>query len=349
MKVKWGVIGAGGIAYRRTIPEGITQAANAELHAVMDVDIEPTRKIAEEFHAPRAYDSIDALAADAEVQAVYIATPVYLHPEHFEKVAAAGKHVLIEKALAPTVDQARAMVRTAEERGIMATEGYMMKFHPLHQRARKLVRQGRLGQVVFVRGQLSCWYPPTEGAWRQVPEQGGGGSLIDMATHIYDLFQYILGSRIVRVQALTDTVVHSYAVEDSATTLLRFENGCHGVVDSFFNIPDECCPRRIEIYGDKGAILGDGTIGQGGGTMTAQTLGEVRGYDADQKRTEEEGGFQSMDPGEYNMYRAEVEYLSDCILKNQAPTLNTLEEGAQILRIALAAYESARTGRAMDV
>jgi predicted dehydrogenase len=225
----------------------------------------------------------------------------------------------------------------------------MMKFHPLHQKARQIVQAGQLGRPVFVRGQLSCWYPPIKGAWRQVPEQGGGGSLIDMAIHIYDLFQYILGARVLEVRCITGSLVHKYPVEDSATTLVRFANGCQGVVDTFFNIPDECCLRVMEIFGSKGAILAEGTIGQGGGTMKANLLGSVGGYDASQKRAKEKTGFQEIKPGAYNMYKAEVEALSDAILGNRAVAMNTIRDGVQVMRIAHAAYESARTGRTINL
>ena len=348
MKVKWGVIGAGGIARRRTIPEGIAKAKNARLVAVMDVDAKAIGEVAEEFRVKAAYTDVDALLADPEVEAVYIATPAHLHKEQFQQCVRAGKHVLVEKPLAHTMADARTMARSAAAAKVKCAEGYMMKFHPLHQKAREMVLGGQVGKPVCVRGQLSCWFPPIKGAWRQDSSKGGGGSLVDMASHVYDLFQYILDSPVVEVTAMTGTLVHKYPVEDSATTLLRFANGCQGMVDAFFNIPDEVCPRVMEIYGSEGAIMSEGTIGQGGGTMKACSLGKVGGYDAQQARGGAQG-FKEIKPGKYNMYRGEVEALSEAILQDKPVEMNSVSEGLQIMKIMDAAYKSAKTGRTVKL
>ena len=348
MTVKWGVIGAGGIACRRTIPEGIMPAENAELVAVMDVVPEVTKKVADEFKV-KAHGTVEEILADSDIAAVYIASPAHMHPEQFVKCAEAGKHILCEKPLAHTLEQAEKMVEAARRSNIKATEGYMMKFHPLHRHARQRVTSGRLGKVVSIRGQLSCWYPPIPGAWRQNPAQGGGGSLMDMGTHIFDLMQYILDERIVKVTALSGRLVHDYPVEDSCVVLCEFQDGCQGIVESYFNVRDESCPRRLEIYGTEGSVLANGTIGQGGGTMKEIILGSPEGYDAAQKREGAEIGFKEIDPGEYNMYRSEIEYLSQCILDGKMPELNTLDDGLQVLRITDAAYRSAREAKRINV
>ncbi len=348
MKIGWGVIGAGGIARRRTIPEGIVPAKNARLVAVMDVAETLAKEVGAQFGVP-ACCCVDELLASKGVEAVYIASPANAHKEAFLKAIKAGKHVLVEKPLAHTLKDAQAMVAAAAKaKKLKCAEGYMMKFHPLHQKAKELVAGGKIGKPVFVRGQLSCWYPPIKGAWRQDPVQGGGGSLIDMATHIYDLMQYVLGSDIVEVSAMCDTLAHGYKVEDSATTLLKFANGCHGVVDTFFSVPDAVCERMIEIMGTAGAIMGKGTIGQGGGTMRACCLGAVGGYDAAQKR-EAAQGFKELKPGKFNMYKSEVEALSQAIIDGKPVEMNTLEEGLKILKIAQAAYKSAKTGKRVAV
>jgi len=348
MTIKWGVLGAGGIARRRTIPEGIVAAVNAELVAVMDVVPDVVQEVATEFNAT-ACATVDELLAIEGLQAVYIASPANMHVEQFIQCAEAGKHILCEKPLANTLGQAEKMVAAANKAGVKVTEGYMMRFHPLHHHARERVASGKLGTVTCIRGQLSCWYPPMEGAWRQDPQQGGGGSLMDMGTHIFDLMQYILGEKIVSITAMTGSLVQDYPVEDSAVAICRFESGCQGIAESYFNARDESCPRRLEIYGTGGSILADGTIGQGGGTMSEILLGADSGYDAAQARDGETASFKDVDPGEYNMYRAEIEYLSQCILDDRTPEMNTLEGGLQILRLADAAYRSSEEGVRVDL
>jgi len=348
-KVKWGVIGAGGIARRRTIPEGITKAKNARLVAVMDVVKSVVEEVADEFKVKAAYTSEEELLADPNVEAVYIATPADAHRKQFEKAVKAGKHVLVEKPLAHTLKDAQAMARLAARSKVKCAEGYMMKFHPLHEKARDMVKSGALGKPVCVRGQLSCWFPRMKGVWRQDPARGGGGSLVDMGTHVFDLFQYILGSPIVEVMAMCDSgVVHKYPVEDSATTIVRFKNGCQGIIDAFFNIRDEGCKRVMEIYGSAGSIMAEGTIGQGGGTMEAIQLGKGAGYDAAQKRGAAPG-WKEVKPGRFNMYKAEVEALSDAIQNNKKVKMNTFDEGVQVLKILQAAYTSSKTGKLVKV
>ena len=250
--VNWGVIGCGGIADRRTIP-GLVEAKNARLLAVMDQVPEVTKRVQEKYGCPRSYDSVADLLADREIDAVYIATPVFAHTEQVMAAAAAGKHILVEKPLAMNTRQGREMVEACKKAGIYATEGYMMKFHSLHQRAKEIIDSGTLGKVVLMRAQLSCWYPEIPGAWRQDPKLGGGGALMDMATHLYDLMRWFVGD-VKEVAALADTLVFSYGVDDSSSTLLRFESGAHGFVDAFFCVPDSSVQSRLGIYGSREAF-----------------------------------------------------------------------------------------------
>lgn len=341
-KVRWGVLGAGGIADRRTIPEGIMPSSNAALVAVMDVSADRAKAVGAKYNVPFT-SSEDELLARKDVEAVYIATPANAHRVQVQKALKAGKHVLVEKPLAHSIADARRIVQTAAGAKVFAAEGYMMKFHPLHRKIQELVAAGKLGRIVFARAQLSCWYPKLPGAWRQDPAQSGGGSLIDMATHCYDLLEWIIGP-VREVAAMTGTLVQDYPVEDSSTTLLRFDNGAQASVDAFFSIRDESCLRRLEIYGSNGSVLCDGTIGQGGGSMNLCVLGGGAGYDAVQARTEEVG-FVDVQPGDYNMYRGEIEEFSRCILERKAPRINTLADGLRVMRIAEAAYRSAKDGK----
>ncbi|MDH7569092.1 MAG: Gfo/Idh/MocA family oxidoreductase [Armatimonadota bacterium] len=342
--VNWGVIGCGGIADRRTIP-GMMGAKNARLLAVMDQVPEVTQRVKEKYACPRAYATVEELLGDPDVQAVYIATPVFVHRDQVIAAATAGKHILVEKPLAMNVAQGREMIEACRQAGVYATEGYMMKFHSLHQKAKEIVASGALGKVVLARAQLSCWYPPIEGAWRQDPALGGGGALMDMATHLYDLLRWLVGD-IREVTALADNLVHGYPVDDASSTLLRFDGGAHGFVDAFFCVPDSSVLSRLEIYGSRGSILAEGTIGQGsGGTMVAYVEENVRGYDAQQAREQAAVSPRPVTAPEVNPYTAEIEYLSQCIEERRPPTMNTLEEGLRTLSIAEAAYRSARTGQ----
>ena len=347
-KVRWGVIGAGGIARRRTLP-GMRHCRFAQAVALQDINHSAARDAAKEFGCRRVFATQEELLACDEVEAVYIATPVHLHASQFIAACRAGKHVLMEKPLAGDAQAARRMIAAAKKAGVYATEGYMMKFHALHQKAKGMVDRGEIGKVVFARGQLSCWYPPIPGAWRQIPKKGGGGALIDMATHIYDLLEWMVGP-IVGVVAFCDRLVHDYPVEDSSTTLLHFAGGAQGVVDCFFNVPDAAGQDRLELYGPLGAIQAAGTIGQmPTGEMFAYLSEAGKKYDPKQSKDSLAVKSRNVAYKPVNMYGAEVDYLSKCIREKRPPEINTLEHGLHVLKIALAAYKSAKTGKVVKV
>ena len=339
MKVKWGVWGSGGIAKRRTIPEGILKAENAELGAVYGRREEANRETAEEFGAAACRSPEELLASDCSV--IYIATPVDLHLKQVIACAEAGKHVFCEKPLGLNVREAEEMLEACRKAGVLFGVGLMMRFHAYHREAKRLVEEGRIGRPVFGRAQLSCWYPPIEGAWRQVPERGGGGSLIDMGSHCIDLLEMFFGPTR-RVCCVTGNLVHDYRSEDTAVVLLEFENGAKGVVDTLFNVPDTASKNRLELYGSGGSILAEGTIGQGeAGDMVGFFQPSDTGYDAQQARSAAEGVRIAPEP--VNMYRAEVEAFSRAVLEGTAPPVGG-ESGLWNQKVIAAAYESAASG-----
>jgi len=343
-RVSIGVVGAGGIAYRKTIP-AVLEAKNCRLVAVMDpVNIE---RIASKFGVSKAYSQETDLLADPEVEAVYIASPVYCHASQIQMGAKARKHILCEKPLTMNLIEARAAVAACRKNRVFLQEGYMMKFHGAHTKIKELIDQGHLGKIVYMRAQLSCWYPPIEGAWRQDPKTGGGGALIDMATHLYDLLEYFAGP-VQHIVALTGSLVQDYKSEDASTTLLEFKDGAHATVDCFYCIPDEASRTRLEIYGSQGAILSEGTIGQShsGKLEGIFGLGDA-GYDAQQHK-DVERSFKAIPFQEVNPYTAECEYFADCILCGRPPEINSAENALRIMELTEKAYASYRNKSMMS-
>ncbi|MHB1036467.1 MAG: Gfo/Idh/MocA family protein [Pirellulales bacterium] len=344
-RVNFGVLGAGGIAFRKTIP-GMLKARNCRLVAVMDpVGVE---RVAAAFGSPRAYVEEADLLADPEVQAVYIASPVDCHARQIRLAAEAGKHVLCEKPLTLSVKEAHEAVAVCRRNRVFLQEGYMMKFHGAHVRVNELIDAGRIGRIVSMRAQLSCWYPKIRGAWRQDPKRGGGGALIDMASHLYDLLEHFAGPAR-RILARTGRLVQDYASEDASTTLLEFACGAHATIDCFYCIPDEASRTRLEIYGTQGAILSEGTIGQSqrGRLEAILDLGQA-GYDAvqskDSARRFRRVAFRAVDP-----YTAECRYFADCVLAGSPPAINDGRNAVRILTLIEKAYQSTKTGRITTV
>jgi len=343
-KIHWGVIGSGGIARRRTIPEGILKAPHAKLVAVYDIDPGINSAVAREFNAT-AVNSITELI-NTEIDAIYIASPVNLHYEHVLACARAKINVLCEKPLGLSVWEAEQMIEVCRKEGVLLGTAYMMRFLAQHQAALNLVNEGKLGIPVFARAQLSCWYPPIERAWRQDPTAGGGGSLIDMGSHCMDLLELFFG-KVKSVSCFINNHIHSYKSEDSAVVTLYFENGAMGYVDSFFCIPDNSSKNVLELYGSGGSILAKGTIGQGeSGEMTAYLENGNSGYDAKQVRNQDGG--QPINPEPVNMYKAEIEEFSCAILERREP-LNNDTIGLQSQKLIAACYESAQTKKVVDL
>jgi predicted dehydrogenase len=343
-KIKWGVIGSGGIARRRTIPEGILKADNAELSLVYDIDEQVNAEVAKESGAKEAH-SIEALL-EAGLDAVYIATPANLHRDQVLACADAGKNILCEKPLGMTIGEAEEMIESCRAASVKLGCAFMMRFVAQHVEALRLINEGRLGKPTYGRAQLSCWYPPIEGAWRQDPVTGGGGSLIDMGGHCIDLLEMFFG-KVSRVSCFVNHTVHDYESEDSATALLFFENGALATVDTFFCIPDASSKNVLELYGSQGSILAKGTIGQGPtGQMVAFLEGQDKGYDAQQTRGEEAAI--TIAPEPVNTYKAEIEEFARAVIENREPAISA-DLGLRSQKVLAACYESARSGRAVEV
>jgi len=342
--VSWGVIGSGGIARRRTIPEGIVPARNALLKAVFNRNPAVNADVGRQFDAKPATSLEDLLGSD--VQAIYIATPVEGHLEQALACFRSGKHVLCEKPLAMNVQQARQMMLAAESAGVFLGTGLMMRFHSQHRAALKMIEQGRIGRPVYARAQLSCWYPPIPAAWRQDPETGGGGALMDMGAHLIDLLEMFFGN-ISQVSCIVGSLVHGYRCEDSAVALLAFENGAMGTIDTFFCVRDASTQNALELYGSQASILARNTIGQGASGQMLFFPGDVQEkYEAQQQRAATGG--EPLSPPPVNPYLVEIEDFSQAILDNRRPAVDAAC-GLRNQRVLAACYESARLGRAVAI
>jgi len=343
-KVRWGVIGSGGIARRRTIPEGIQPASNAELIGVYGVNAKTNREVAKEFGAHAVSELAELLHSD--IDAVYIASPPGNHLEQTAACAKAGKHVLCEKPLGINVKEVEAMIAVCQRSKVRLGTAFMMRFQAQNREALRLIQEGKLGQPTFARAQLSCWYPPLRGAWRLDLARGGGGSFMDMGGHCLDLLEMFFG----QVRAVTCTMnrtVHDYEPEDSAVAALSFANGALGVVDAFFCIPDDASRNVLELYGTRGSILASGTIGQESqGEMVAYLQQGPAEYDPKQARIE--GVRAPIKPNPVNIYRAEIEEFSQAILEEREPTISA-EIGLRNQQLLAACYKSAALRRQVSI
>ena len=319
-KVKWGVIGCGGIAKRRTIP-GMVLAPNAELVAVMDASPAAAEAVKEEFGAKYAFTNYEDLLALDEIDAVYIASPVFAHKEQAFAAAKAKKHILLEKPLGLTLEDSIEIIELCEKEGVKLGVGLMMRYHAYHQAIKKIIAEGKIGDIVSMRAQFTCWYPKMEGAWRQDKTISGGGALMDMGIHCIDLLQYISGLNTVECTGYAYNQTFGYNADDSAAVIMKMDNGALAYVDSNFNIPDAAAKCPLEFYGTKGSIFAVGTLSQDdGGTVEVLVCDDSVGYDAQQNRSLVQPMELEVEFG--NLYTKEIAAFSEAVLTDSEPPVN---------------------------
>ena len=326
-KIKWGIVGSGGIASKRTIP-GMLLAHNALCQAVMDRDEQVVKNVQERFQIPEAYTSLESLIAQSDIDAVYIATPVFCHKEQVMKVAETGKHILLEKPMGLTSKEGEEMIAFCKERNVKLGVGFMMRFHDAHQKIKKLIESGLIGDVVSANAKFNCWYPVSDQIWRQTKAFGGGGAMMDMGIHCIDLLQYLTGLHTECVAAVCGNQIFSYPdVEDAASAVLKMNNGAFFTVEANFNIP-ESVGCKFEIYGTKGCVIADRTLGQ---TET----GSVRFFE----KNNAEGKYVPLEYESGNMYTKEIDAFSVAVIKDTSVPVSAIE-GVFDQRIVEAIYES---------
>lgn len=308
---------------------------------------EDTDMIDAEFYT-RDGEKFDAEITLDEIDAVYIASPVFCHKEQAIKAAKAKKHILLEKPIALSTEEAKEIKVVCEENNVKISIGFLMRFHGYHQKIKEIIETGKLGQIVSMRGQFTCWYPEIEGAWRQKKSLSGGGALMDMGIHVIDILQYLSGLKAVEVAGFTQTQTFAYEVDDSANIIMRMENGSVAYIDSNFNIPDEASVAKLEIYGTKGSIVAIGTLAQEEtGKVDILISDNNSGYDANQNRTQLVP-FHINDAVLGNMYTKEIDGLCDAISKGMEVPV-PIEEAIYDQKIAEAAYISSHLSKFIAV
>lgn len=220
---------------------------------------------------------------------------------------------MTEKPVGMSVKEAEKIAKGCEKEGVKLGVGFMMRFHAYHQEMKKIVSEGKIGEIVSARAQLTCWYPKMDNCWRQDIKLSGGGALMDMGIHCVDLIRHITGLEVKEVKGLMGNQVFDYSVEDAGGLVMRLENGAIAYVDANFNIPDVAAKCKLELYGTKESIFAQGTISQvEGGEIEVLCSGESGGYDAAQNRATIEPLPVEVEFG--NMYTKESEGSGDAIL-----------------------------------
>ncbi|HEU5085848.1 MAG TPA: Gfo/Idh/MocA family oxidoreductase [Roseiflexaceae bacterium] len=253
--VRWGIIGCGDVTEVKSGP-GFQKARNSELVAVMRRTGALARDYAERHGVPRWYDDAQALIDDPDVDAVYVATPPNSHKHYTLLAAQAGKPVYVEKPMALNYAECQAMIDACRQAGVPLFVAYYRRALPRFQKVKELLDQGAIGAVravtITLRQPVAA-NERTPGAlpWRVQPEIAGGGHFVDLAAHMLDLLDYLLGP-VARVAGFASNQAGRYPAEDIVTGTWTFENGVHGVGTWCFNAFDRV--DHTEIVGDEGMI-----------------------------------------------------------------------------------------------
>jgi predicted dehydrogenase len=249
------MIGCGSVAEVKSGP-GFYKARNSTLAAVTSRHPEVTRAYAQRHGVAKAYDTVDQLVADPDIDAVYIATPPSSHMALSLLVARAGKHVYVEKPMAMRFDECRAIVEACEENGVRLFIAFYRRAMPRFLKIKEWMDQGVIGELRCVRVCLHQTPAAEELSratlpWRLLPQVAGGGKFLDMGIHMLDLFDFWFGA-IEEVHGIASNRGGLYDVEDTVTATWRHAGGVHGCGSWCFVCGQD--EDRIEIVGSRGRI-----------------------------------------------------------------------------------------------
>jgi predicted dehydrogenase len=277
--MRWGLIGTRGYAAKAAAP-GIARSTRGKLAAILGRDAEATRRFAEDNDAEPFTDVQRFLAAG--IDAVWVTSPTWLHHDHSVAALGAGLHVLCEKPLAYTAEDAWDMVEIAKEsRRVLAT-GYQGRYVPGHQRMVDLIRSGAIGEVTVARTYYGVHRPGPPPEWRQKKETARWGALADIGTHHLDLLRMLLGE-IHEAHGVTGNQL-GFETEDVAVASLRFRSGVLGILAATVNVWKE--HTRVEIHGTEGALIAVDTNPAGKGDVFLLDGSEPEGRDVTPSKPE---------------------------------------------------------------
>jgi len=330
-----GLVGSGFISLThlqslRTIP-------GVEVRAVADVDLDRGQLFAETHGIPKAVASHRDLLEDPAIRAVVVGVPnCFPHPITMDALRA-GRHVICEKPLALTLEHAEEMVRTAREKGLVLAYAEELSFVPKFLKAGELMRSGGIGKPYLLRqcekhaGPYSPWF------W--IPEQAGGGILMDMGCHSIECIRFLLGKpRVEWVQAHMGTYLHREITveEDFCLVLMGFEDGTIGQAESSWALKGGM-DSTLEVFGTEGVIQADLLKGMGLRAFSEKGFPEM--WEPNQGWV-----FPDFEWLWNNGYPQEDRHFVECMKTGQVP-MESGEDGLAVLEIMLAAYHSAGIGQ----
>lgn len=321
---------------------------NANIYAVCDLNEERAKQAAEKYGATKVYTDYRELLADPVIEAVSICTWNNTHAEISIAALEAGKHVLVEKPLCRTVEEALRVQEAVTASGKLLQVGFVRRYDSNAQLLRAMADRGEFGEIYFAKAS-TIRRLGNPGGWFSDIERSGGGPLIDIGVHVIDLCWYMMGRpKPVSVSANTyrklgnrsnvrhlsfyqaaDYDANKNTVEDMANALIRFENGASLLVDVSFTLHAKSNEGAVKLYGEKGGFeIDPETV-----IVTEQNDTILNVYpQTDNKGFHFDGAFQN-----------EINHFIDCVSNGTTP-LSPVEDGVEMMKILIAIYESAAKG-----
>ncbi|GEN54714.1 Gfo/Idh/MocA family protein [Halobacillus faecis] len=333
-QLKIAVIGCGSIAQNRHLPEYVANK-NVEVTAVCDIVEERAREVAQ-VHGATLYTDYEELLKKEEVDAVSVCLPNYLHAPVSIAALNAGAHVLCEKPMATSKEEAEEMIQAAEKNGKKLMIAHNQRFVPSHVKAKELIESGAIGKVysfrtAFGHGGPEGWSAEGEDSWFFKKDQAFIGAMGDLGVHKADLLRYILGEEFVDVAGFVENnAKKDITVDDNAVCILRSQSGVVGTMAaSWAYNPNE--DNSTVIYGEKGTLRLEDDPEY---SLIAQyTNGDIVNYQLGKIQSNEEGG-------QSNSHV--IDHFVDSIVNDTEPLI-TGEEGMKSLEVILGALRSGET------
>lgn len=248
--VRWGIIGCGDVTEVKSGP-GFQRADRSRLVAVMRRDAAKAADYARRHGVPRWYDQADALLADPEVDAIYVATPPDTHAHYAVRAARAGKPVYVEKPMARHTPECDAMIAAAAAARVPLFVAYYRRSMPRFRLVEQLLADGRIGAPTGVTYRFAAPFHAQAQQWRVDAATAGGGHFLDLGSHVLDLIDHLLGP-LTEVTGHAANLASTYAVEDAVAMSFRTAGGVPGA--AAWNFAGSPAEDELAITGPLGRV-----------------------------------------------------------------------------------------------
>lgn len=324
--------------------ESLRACAQARLTAVASPTPGNAERLARRFDIPLVFTDYHDLLARPDIDMVVVGVPNDLHRQVVVDAAAAGKHVVIEKPLCLNLAEADRMIAACRNAGVKLMYAEELCFAPKYVRLKQLLDSGALGRPTLIKQSEKHDGPHAAHFWDV--KRSGGGVTMDMGCHAIEFFRWMLDRPPIRsVYAQMNTQVHGDKTrgDDNALLIIEFANGVIGLAEESWTKPGGM-DDRAEVYGSGGVAYADLLHGNAIETYS------VSGYDyAVEKAGSTRGWSFTIYEEAWNYgFHHEMAHFVDCVQNDKPPTV-TGEDGRAVLEVIFAAYESARTGRKVEL